>query len=72
MLISKGLIDSNITHEERTMFKKQCSLSDDVMIWKKKSKMLRFEQYMEDFSVFIKQCYCIVSTVEGNTESIKP
>ena len=54
------------------MFKKQCSLSDDVMIWKKKSKILRFKQFIEDFSVFIKQCCCIVSTVEGNTESINP
>ena len=54
------------------MFKKQCSLSDDVMIWKEKSKILRFKQFIEDFSVFIKQCCCIVSTVEGNTESINP
>ena len=37
---------------------------------KEEVKILRFKQFIEDFSVFIKQFYCIVSTVEGNTENI--
>ena len=32
--------------------------------WKKESKIQRFNQFIEDFSLFIKEFYHIVSSVE--------
>ena len=48
--ISKTLIDSNISHDE--------------FILKKKWKIERLKQFIEDFSPLIKQCDRIVSSVE--------
>ena len=36
----------------------------NMMIWKKKSKSQRLNQFIEDFILFIKQCYYIVWNVE--------
>ena len=33
---------------------------------------LRSRQFIEDFSIFIKQCYHIVESVDKNTESKNP
>ena len=51
VLISKALIDSNISHEK------------NVMIWKKNWEILRLF-FIEDLSPFIKKCYCIIWKVE--------
>ena len=32
--------------------------------WNKKSKIQRLNQFIEDFSLFIKQCYQIVLNIE--------
>ena len=39
-------------------------LSKNVTKWKKKLITDRFNQFIEDFSLFIKQCYRIVWSVE--------
>ena len=36
----------------------------NMIIWKKKSKSQRLNQFIEDFILFIKQCYYIVWNVE--------
>ena len=38
--------------------------------WKKKWKIQRLKQFIEDFSLFIKQCYCVVWSVE-NLQKVK-
>ena len=61
VLICKALIDSNISLDEFVQKYIMCSKN---MIWKKKSKIQRLNQFIEDFSLFIKQCYHIVWSVE--------
>ena len=34
-----------------------------MMTWKKKPKMERLDQFIEDFSLFIKQCYSGVEKI---------
>ena len=40
-----------------------------MTIWKTKSKIYRPNHFIEDFSMLIKQYYCIVRKVEKKTES---
>ena len=49
VLISKVLINSNISHEEFLL------INNDL---KQEIKNLAMRQFIEDFSQFIKQCFC--------------
>ena len=40
--------------------------------YKSRNKKLGLKQFIKDFSLFIKQCYCIFWSVEKNTESKNP
>ena len=42
-------------------------------IWEtKKQKSERLKEFIECFSLFIRECYCIVRSVEKNAESKNP
>ena len=59
--IFRALIDSNIGHDEFVLIN---NVLKEMTISKKKSKVLTLQQFIKDFSLFIKQCYCINSIVE--------
>ena len=43
-----------------------------MMIWKTKYKVWSLKQLIEDFSLFIKQCYRFVWSLQKNTGSKNP
>ena len=62
VLISKALIDSVISHDEFVLINKVLKKYNEMEDLIKKCKdLIRFIKY---FSLFIKQCYCIVKSVE--------
>ena len=69
VFISKALIDSNISHDEVVLMNNVIKEYGDM---KEKIKTLgtswpfrlNSRQFIEKFSLFIKQCYCIVWSVE--------
>ena len=56
-LISKALIDSNISYDKFVLTYNVLKEYDDMKIQK---KVLRLKQFIKGFSLFIKQCYCTV------------
>ena len=56
VLISKDLIDSNISHDEfvliSNVIKEYNNMEEEI-------KILKTYRFIEDFSLFIKQCYHI-------------
>ena len=56
-LISKALINSNISHGEFFLIKNVLKKYNDM---KKEIKFLKMKQFIKDFSLFIKQYYVIV------------
>ena len=56
VLISKALINSFNSLDEFVLI----NVLKSITKWKKKSKIERLNQFIQDFSLFIKQCYCIV------------
>ena len=52
--IIKALIDSNISHDEFILINNLLKEYDDV---KEEIQDLKLKQFIQDFSVFIKQCY---------------
>ena len=56
VLISKALINSFNSLDEFVLI----NVLKSIIKWKKKSKIERLNQFIQDFSLFIKQCYCIV------------
>ena len=62
VLISKALINSVISHDEFVLINKVLNKYNEMEDLIKKCKhLIRFIKY---FSLFIKQCYCIVKSVE--------
>ena len=58
VLISKASIDSNINHNEFVLINNVLEEYDHM---KEEIKNLKTETvFIKDFSLFIKQCYCIV------------
>ena len=57
VLISKALIGSNISHDELVLINNVLKEYDNM---KEAIKNLRLKQFIEDFSLIIKQCYRIV------------
>ena len=57
VLISKDLVDSNISHDKfvlmNNVLKKYHDMKEEIKIW-------RLKQFIEDFSLFIKEWYRIV------------
>ena len=56
-LISKALINSNISYDKFVLTYNVLKEYDDM---KKQKKVLRLKQFIKGFSLFIKQCYCTV------------
>ena len=56
-LISKALIDSNISYDKFVLTYNVLKEYDDMKIQK---KVLRLKQFIKGFSLFIKQSYCTV------------
>ena len=54
VLISNALIDSNISYDEIVLAN---NLNMTIWIW-------RYERFIENFSLFVKQFYCFVWRVE--------
>ena len=64
-LTPRALIDSNISYDEFLLINNVLNDEDKKMMkWKKKSKIEILKQFIEYFSLFIKQCYHIVRSVE--------
>ena len=61
VLISKVLIDSNISHDEFVLMNNVLKEYDDM---KEISQLQRLNQFIEGFNLFIKQCRRIVWSVE--------
>ena len=61
VLIFKALVDSNISHGEFLLINAALKEYD---VWKKKTKIYRLNQFIEDFSLSIKHCYNIVWSVK--------
>ena len=61
VLISKALLDSNISYNEFVLINNM--LKEYYAMKKKKSKIYGLTQFIEDFSLFVKQCYRIVLSV---------
>ena len=57
VLISNALIDSRISHDELVLINNVLKEYDEIT---EEKKNLRRSQFVEDFSLFIKQRYCIV------------
>ena len=62
VLISKALIDSSISSHDKFVLIN--NVLKAIMIWKKKPTSYRIKQFIENFSLFIKQCYHTVWSVE--------
>ena len=60
VLISNALIDSRISHDELVLINNVLKEYDEIT----RKKELRRSQFVEDFSLFIKQRYCIDLSVE--------
>ena len=56
-LISKALINSNISYDKFVLTYNVLKEYDDM---KKQKKVLRLKQFIKGFSLFIKQSYCTV------------
>ena len=61
VLTSKALIDWNISHDEFVLINNVQREYDE---WNTKWEILKLKQLIEDFSLFIKQCYHTVWGVE--------
>ena len=61
VLISKALIDSNISHDEFVLINNMLKEYEEERRNQKFKDLIKF---IEDFSLFIKQCYHIVWSVE--------
>ena len=56
-LISKALINLNISHEECVLINNVLKECGDM---KKKSKIKKLDQLIKTFNILIKQCYLII------------
>ena len=61
VLISKALIDSNISHDKFFSINNVLKEYDNM---KKEKEIKKLKQFIEDFSLFIRQCYRTVWSVE--------
>ena len=61
VLISKAFIDSNISHDEIVLINNELN---EFYAMKEEIKNLKTKKLIKDFSLFIKQCYLIVWSVE--------
>ena len=60
ILISKALIDSNISHDESILTNNVLKEYENM----KEETIWRLNQLIEDFSLFIKQCYRIFWSIK--------
>ena len=61
VLISKALIESNISHDKFVLINDGPKEYDEM---KEELKHLNTKQFIEDFSLFIKECHRIVWSIE--------
>ena len=59
VLISKALIDLNISHDEFVFINNVLKQYDDT-----KEELYKLIQFIQGFSLFIKKCYHVVWSVE--------
>ena len=55
------MIDSNISHDEFVLVNNVLKEYDDM---KEEIQNERLKQFIEDFGLFINQCYCIIWSIE--------
>ena len=68
ILVSRALIDSVISHYEFFLIN---NVLNEYNKMKEEIKISRLVQFIKDFSLFIKQCYCIIFCCVEKIQKVK-